>query len=430
MTVITVLCVILCVISLVQSCLLWKLWQTRGGNGTEQKLDALRTALDAQQAQGERHFDRMAGLLRQEQREAFDAQETKLTLLGEQTARHLAEERRELDALSRHTEERMRSFSQENSEKLTAMRMTVQQNLQMMQKEQSTQLDEMRKVVDEKMQRVLSERMQQAFSSVSDRLEQVHKGLGEMQTLAGNVGDLKRLLTNVKTRGEIGEIQLEALLSDLLSPGQYRTNVKIGRGIVEFAVRMPDQNGGECLLPIDAKFAGDTYLHLQEAYDAGDPAAIREAQKNLITRIRKEAQDIAEKYLLPPATTDFGILFLPTEGLYMEAVRAGLPEEIFRKFRIFVTGPTTLSAMLSTLRMGLQSIAVQKYSGEVWNLLGEVRTEFSTFADALSKTQSKLQSASDELEKLVGVRTRQMQKKLSSVQEHLDMTQADSDHFS
>ena len=414
------LCIIMCIILTAQSVLLWRLWQERQGKGFRKQLELLHTSLDAQQEQSVRHFDRMAGLLRQEQREAFDAQEDKLTLLAEQTAQQLAEERRELNALSLRTEERMRSFSQENTEKLTAMRMTVQQNLQLMRSDQTQQLDEMRRVVDEKMQRVLNERMQQAFSAVNERLEQVHKGLGEMQTLAGSVGDLKKLLTNVKTRGEIGEIQLESLLSDMLPEGQYVTNAKLGKGTVEFAVRMPDSSGGESLLPIDAKFAGDTYLHLQDAYESGDSQEIRAAQKALAARIRKEAQDIAEKYLRPPVTTDFGILFLPTEGLYTEAVRAGLTEEAFRKFRIFVTGPTTLSAMLCTLQMGFQSIAVQRYSGEVWRVLGEVRTEFSTFADALAKTQAKLNSASDDLEKLVGVRTRQMEKRLSSVQSYLE----------
>lgn len=240
-----------------------------------------------------------------------------------------------------------------------------------------------------------------------------------MQNLAGSVGDLKKLLTNVKTRGEIGEIQLGALLSDILSEGQYLQNAKLGKGIVEFAVRMPDNSDGEVLLPIDAKFAGDTYLHLQEAYESGDKTAIAAMQKQLAARIRSEAQDIAAKYISPPQTTEFGILFLPTEGLYTEAVRLGLTDESFRKYRVFITGPTTISAILCTLQMGFQSMAVQRYSSEVWTVLGEVRTEFHKFADALTKTQDKLQNASDELEKLVGVRTRQMVRKLDTVQNYL-----------
>ncbi len=335
-------------------------------------------------------LDRMAEMLRREQTLAFASQE-----------------------------DRLRTFSTETEQKLQEIRETLRRTLQQMQEEQSRQLTDMRTVVDEKMQKVLDERMKQAFSAVNERLEQVYKGLGEMQSLAAGVGDLKKLLTNVKTRGEIGEIQLEALLCDILAPSQYLQNAKLGKGIVEFAVRMPDSQGGEVLLPIDAKFAGDTYLHLQEAYDSGDKAAITAAQKALIQRIRTEAQDIAEKYIVPPATTDFGILFLPTEGLYMEAVRAGLPDALFRKYRVFITGPSTLAAMLSTLQMGFQSIAVQQYSTQVFQLLGEVRTEFSKFAQALARTQDKLHSASDELEKLVGVRSRQLERKLNDVQVYL-----------
>lgn len=417
---ITVLLLVLaCVLLLVNCWLVYRMWNSHG-KGDSKDMEKLQIALEQSQRAGREQFEQMARLLREEQRTAFAAQEDKLTLLSEQTSRHLAEERRELEALNKRTEERMRTFSQENENRLTSMRVTVQQNLQMMREEQERQLDEMRKVVDEKMQKVLSERMQQAFSSVNERLEQVYKGLGEMQTLAVGVGDLKKLLSNVKARGEIGEVQLEALLTDMLPEGQFIRNAKFGRGSVEFAVRLPDAAGQEVLLPVDAKFAGDTYLHLQDAYESGDARAIKDAQKQLSVRIRSEAQDIADKYIMPPQTTDFGILFLPTEGLYTEAVRAGLIEELFRKYRVFVTGPSTLAAMLSTLQMGFQSLAVQKYSNEVWQVLGEVRTEFHNYADALAKTQSKLNAASDELEKLVGVRTRQMEKRLNSVQDYLN----------
>ncbi len=342
-----------------------------------------------QQSSGQ-NLDRMAEMLRREQTLAFASQE-----------------------------DRLRTFSTETEQRLHEIRETLRGSLRHMQEEQNKQLTDMRKVVDEKMQEVLDARMKQAFSAVNERLEQVHKGLGEMQSLAAGVGDLKKLLTNVKTRGEIGEIQLEALLSDILSEGQYVKNAKLGSGIVEFAVRMPDSGGSEALLPIDAKFAGDTYLHLQEAYDSGDKAAVAAAQKALVQRIRGEAQDIAAKYIDPPKTTDFGILFLPTEGLYTEAVHAGLPGELFRRYRVFVAGPTTIAAILSTLQMGFQSIAVQQYSTQVFQLLGEVRTEFHKFTAALAKTQDKLYSASDELEKLVGTRARQMERKLNDVQVYL-----------
>ncbi len=383
------------------------------------QLTQMQASVQTSQQSSAEYAERMAKLLREEQQRSAVSQEEKLGLLGERTLRSLGDIQKSNESLTLRTEERLRTFSAENEQKLSAVRQTVQQGLQQMQTEQNKQLDEMRRVVDEKMQKVLDERMKQAFSAVNERLEQVYKGLGEMQNLAVGVGDLKKLLTNVKTRGEIGEIQLHALLSDVLSEEQYIQNAKLGRGIVEFAVRLPDSQDGETLLPIDAKFAGDTYVHLQNAYESGEKSAIAEAQKTLAARIRSEAQDIAGKYIAPPQTTDFGILFLPTEGLYTEAVRLGLPDEIFRKYRVFVTGPTTIAAMLCTLQMGFQSMAVQKYSSEVWKVLGDVRTEFHKFADALAKTQDKLHSASDELEKLVGVRTRQMAKKLDTVQNYL-----------
>lgn len=385
----------------------------------EKALTTMQASVQTSQQSSAQYFERVSGLLRDDQKQAAVSQEEKLALLGERTLRSLEDIRKSNESLTVRTEERLRTFATENEQKLSAVRQTVQQGLQQMQTEQTRQLDEMRKVVDEKMQKVLDERMKQAFSAVNERLEQVYKGLGEMQNLATGVGDLKKLLTNVKTRGEIGEIQLQTLLSDILSEGQFIQNAKLGKGIVEFAVRLPDNQDGEALLPIDAKFAGDTYVHLQNAYESGDKTAIAEAQKTLAARIRSEAQDIANKYIVPPQTTDFGILFLPTEGLYTEAVRLGLPDEIFRKYRVFVTGPTTIAAMLCTLQMGFQSMAVQKYSSEVWKVLGDVRTEFHKFADALAKTQDKLHSASDELEKLVGVRTRQMAKKLDTVQNFL-----------
>ncbi|MBR7039356.1 MAG: DNA recombination protein RmuC [Oscillospiraceae bacterium] len=400
--VLLVLCLILLGVTGVQTYLLYRLWRTRPSDGlmrmqlklqkaSERELIALRSAVETSAAATGDHYDRLADSLREEQRTRSAAQEAQ-----------------------------MRSFSRETEQSLTAVRISMQQQLQLIRADQERQLEEMRQIVDEKMQRVLSERVQQAFSTVNEQLEQVHKGLGEMQSLAGNVGDLKKLLTNVKTRGEIGEIALGALLRDTLPEGQYVENASIGRGQVEFAVRMPDAAGNEVLLPIDAKFAGDTYRHLQDAYESGDAAAVKDAQRALRSRILGEAKDISAKYILPPVTTDHGILFLPTEGLYTEAVRGGLTEEAYRRYHVFITGPTTLTALLTTLRMGIQSIAVQRYSGEVWRVLGEVRKEFHTYADALAKTQSRLDAASEELEKLVGTRTRAMEKALDNVQDHLE----------
>ncbi len=422
-----IVCILIGIVCFVQGVMLRRLMKNCGEhspmqedyNALQQRIGELGVSMQASQQSASQYFERMAGILQEDQRRAAASLEEKQVLLGRQTIQSLGDIRNSNEALTLRTEERLRTFATENEQKLGAVRQTVQQGLQQMQQEQERQLNEMRKVVDEKMQKVLDERMKQAFSAVNERLEQVHKGLGEMQSLAVGVGDLKKILTNVKTRGEIGEIQLAALLSDVLSEGQYVQNAKLGKGVVEFAVRMPDSTGGEALLPIDAKFAGDTYVHLQDAYESGDKTAIAQAQKQLAARIRSEAQDIAEKYIDPPQTTDFGILFLPTEGLYTEAVRLGLPDEVFRKYRVFVTGPTTITAILCTLQMGFQSIAVQKSSGEVWKVLGEVRTEFHKFADALARTQDKMQSASDELDKLVGVRTRQMVKRLDNVQNYL-----------
>ncbi|MBR2912436.1 MAG: DNA recombination protein RmuC [Oscillospiraceae bacterium] len=422
-----VVCILIGILCILQGVMLWRLLKDGGKQpavqddyeALRQKLTELGVSMQATQQTASQYFEKMAGILQEDQRRAAVSLEEKQVLLGKQTIQNLAEIRTSNEALTLRTEERLRTFAAENEQKLGAVRQTVQQGLQQMQQEQERQLSEMRKVVDEKMQRVLDERMKQAFSAVNERLEQVHKGLGEMQTLAVGVGDLKKILTNVKTRGEIGEIQLASLLADVLSEGQYVQNAKLGKGVVEFAVRMPDSTGGEALLPIDAKFAGDTYAHLQDAYESGDKTAIAQAQKQLASRIRSEAQDIAEKYVDPPMTTDFGILFLPTEGLYTEAVRLGLTDEVFRRHRVFITGPTTITAILCTLQMGFQSIAVQKSGSEVWKLLAEVRTEFHKFADALARTQDKMQSASDELDKLVGVRTRQMVKRLDNVQNYL-----------
>ena len=426
-----ILCVILCMIAVFQTILICKLINLSKANqkqDLQKELVRLETSLNASQQVSGQSFEKMACLLREEQKQAFASQEEKISFISRQTTQYLSDARQASELLSRQTEERMRSFSLENAQKLNQIESAVQKHLSQMRAEQNHQLDDMRRVVDEKMQKVLNERMNQAFSSVNERLEQVHRGLGEMQSLAGNVGDLKKLLTNVKTRGEIGEIQLETLLADILSENQYLTNAKLGSGVVEFAVRIPDAQDGETLLPIDAKFPGDTYRHLLEAYETGDKKLIQSAQKALAERIRNEAQDIQKKYIMPPVTTDFAVLFLPTEGLYTEAVRAGLTEDVFRKYRIFITSPSTLCAMLMTLQTGFRSIAVQKRSTEVWQVLGEVRTEFQKFADALAKTQDKISSAGEELEKLVGVRTRQMNRKLNTVQNYLTENVSEKDN--
>lgn len=279
-------------------------------------------------------------------------------------------------------------------------------------------LEQMRATVDEKLQKTLEERIGQSFKMVSERLEQVYRGLGEMQTLAAGVGDLKKVLSNVKTRGILGEIQLGAILEQILAPEQYETNVvtKPGSGKpVEYAVKLPGDSDGEVYLPIDSKFPADVYQTLVEAYDTGDAALILEASKALDSRIKQSAKDIRDKYIDPPHTTDFAIMFLPFEGLYAEVVRRGLVETLQNTYKINIAGPTTMAALLNSLQMGFRTLAIQKRSGEVWKILGAVKTEFERFSKVLAQTQERIRQADNELDRLVGVRTRQIERQLRSV---------------
>lgn len=282
-------------------------------------------------------------------------------------------------------------------------------------------LEEIRITVEEKLQKTLNERISQSFRLVNEQLENVQKGLGEMQTLAQDVGGLKRVLSNVKTRGNIGEIQLSMLLEQLLAPEQYEANVKTKKGsdaLVEFAVKLPGKDDlAQCVyLPIDAKFPKDMYEQLLDAYDTADPQQIETAGKNLETTIRKMAKDISDKYLDPPATTEFGIMFLPFEGIYAEVVRrSALLEDLQRHYRIVVTGPTTLAAILNSLQMGFRTLAIQKYSGEVWKILGAVKKEFESMGGMLEKAKKHLETANGQIDNVLGVRTRAIQRRLKDV---------------
>lgn len=287
------------------------------------------------------------------------------------------------------------------------------------------QLASIRSTVDEQLQGTLERRLGESFSIVSERLEQVHKGLGEMQSLAAGVGDLKKVLTNVKTRGTWGEVQLGALLDQMLTPSQYAQNVCTkGEGAerVEFAIRLPgrshpDSGREQIWLPIDAKFPQEDYTRLVDAADAGDLAAVEQASRALELRVRQCARDIAEKYVAPPMTTDFGIMFLPTEGLYAEVVRRpGLPDMLQREYRVIVSGPTTLAALLNSLQIGFRTLAIEQRSSEVWTVLGEAKTEFRRYADALEKVRAKLQDASSAVDR-ASVRTRAIERKLKAVEE-------------
>lgn len=283
-------------------------------------------------------------------------------------------------------------------------------------------LEEMRVTVDEKLQKTLNERLGQSFELVGKQLESVQKGLGEMQTLAQDVGGLKRVLSNVKMRGGIGEVQLSMLLEQILAPDQYEANVKTKSGssdVVEFAIKLPgrDEQGSVVLLPVDAKFPRDVYEYLQDAYDSGEPALIEVAQKALESAIRKMARDIHDKYIDPPNTTDFGIMFLPFEGIYAEVVRkASLLEELQRTSKIVVTGPTTLAAILNSLQMGFRTLAIQKRSSEVWKILGAVKKEFENFSGMLSKAQNNIQTGLNQLDDVMGKRTRAIERKLRNVE--------------
>lgn len=322
------------------------------------------------------------------------------------------------DARLRALDERFKTMGMQTEQQMAGVRATMEQRIAALQQDNNRRLDAMRETVDEKLQKTLDDKLAKSFGLVNDRLEQVYKGLGEMQTLATGVGDLKKVLSNVKTRGILGEIQLGAILAEILSPEQYAENVATKKGAaerVEFAVKLPAGDEGSIWLPIDAKFPGDTYAALMDAYDSGDSAAVEAAGKALETRIRAEAKDIRDKYIHVPETTEFGILFLPVEGLYAEVVRRGMVERLQNEFKVNIAGPTTMAALLNSLQMGFKTLAIQKRSSEVWDILGGVKSEFETFGKALAMAQSRINQASDELENLVGVRTRQIQRRLRGV---------------
>jgi DNA recombination protein RmuC len=281
-------------------------------------------------------------------------------------------------------------------------------------------LEKIRETVDEKLQKTLETRLGQSFEMVSNQLQAVQKGLGEMQSLATGVGDLKRVLTNVKSRGVLGEYQLQAILENLLSPDQYVLNAEVGKGNrerVEFAVKMPGQSE-PIFLPIDSKFPQESYLRLVDAYEVASKPEIEMNRNELFKAVKKAAQEIKNKYIHPPYTTDFAILFLPVESLYAEILREpGLSQQIQQDYNVLVTGPTTLSAILNSLQMGFRTLAIQKRSSEVWQILGAVKSEFGKFGELIERTQKKLSEANSELDKLVGARTRVIQRKLKDIQE-------------
>ena len=396
----------------------------------------------------EKKFDSMEKSFRQEfytnreesrRNEQENRQEMKVSIdsLTSSISRHIMNlstlQQNQFDINSKSLENTLNSFNENmmksldnlaqlQNEKLSQLTKVTEEKFTGLTKSTENNLEKMRITVDEKLQSTLEKRLGESFKMVNDRLEQVYKGLGEMQTLATGVGDLKKVLSNVKTRGVLGEIQLERILEQFLAPEQYAQNIitkKGSRETVEFAIKLPgkDEIKDTIYLPLDAKFPLDIYNKLIDAYDEGSQKSIDSASKELERFIKKSAKEIRDKYIDPPNTTDFGILFLPTEGLYAEVIkRQQLVEDLQRDFKINITGPTTLIALLNSLQMGFKTLAIERHSSEVWKVLGAVKTEFSKFETVLNAAQSKLNQASSEIDKLVGTRTRQINRKLESVE--------------
>ena len=315
---------------------------------------------------------------------------------------------------------RFKTYEASNEQKLEAIRTTIEKQLAELREQNSQKLEEMRKTVDEKLQKTLEDKMNQSFKLVSERLEQVYKGLGEMQSLASGVGDLKKVLSNVKTRGILGEIQLGAILKEILSPEQYSENIATipnSKNVVEFAIKMPAGDGEFVYLPIDSKFPQDAYIDLQKAYETANPEEIKQASNILSTRIKSFAKDIRTKYVEVPYTTDFAIMFLPTEGLYAEVINTpGLVDTLRYDYKINVAGPSTMAELLNSIQMGFKTLAIQKRSQEVWQILSSVKTEFDKFASVIDAVQQRINQANKELDTLVGTRTRAIQRQLRSVE--------------
>ena len=314
-------------------------------------------------------------------------------------------------------EQRFKTFALENAQRMEQIRRSVERQLADIREDNGKKLDEMRSIVDEKLQKTLEDKLSRSFALVSERLEQVYKGLGEMQTLASGVGDLSKVLSNVKTRGILGEIQLGAILGEMMAPEQYEVNAKVKQATnerVEFAIKLPADDG-TVLLPIDSKFPADAYTNLMDAYEQGNADAVKAAQAVLKGRIKEFAADIAKKYITPPYTTEFAVMFLPTEGLYAEVLRLNLMEPIQREYRVSIAGPSTMAALLNSLQMGFKSVAIQKRSGEVWKVLGAVKTEFASFEKTLAKTRDRLRLADEELGRLIGARTHKINRSLERV---------------
>ncbi len=404
-------------------CVIILLFSSRKHAAPQINSDALQSAVG-------RSVEHLGSVLSKNQRDIGDMQTQRFTsidrALNDMRAtvdrrldRMRADSTAAIDKLREENSNVLEQMRHENTETMERIRRGNIESLEKMRAETGEQLALIRGTVDEKLQETLESRITKSFKLVSERLEQVYKGLGEMQNLAQGVGDLKRVLSNVKTRGILGEIQLGSILEQILSQEQYDTNVCTvpnSRNAVEFAIKLPDKDGRYTYLPIDSKFPGDTYSALLEAYDSGSREETENASKLLRTRMLSEAKDIHEKYVSPPYTTDFAIMFLPFEGLYAEAVNRGMVEELQAKYKIMIAGPSTMAAMLNSIQMGFKTLAIEKRSAEVWEILGAVKTEFSKFESVLESAQKRINQANSDLDKLIGTRTRAIVRKLGSVE--------------
>ena len=400
---------------LVAICLMMALLLFRSGRPTggldEADCEELKDWLEEQLAAQAREFNARQDAIAQQNYAAIRSVSETLQTAVQSMSTTLGQGQ---DSQQRILERRLQSLEQANNQQMEQLRRAMVESMTALQAENTRKLDEIRHTVDEQLQDALQKRVTESFKAVNQQLEQVYKGLGEMQSLAADVGGLKQVLSGVKTRGILG-----AILEEILAPEQYDTNVATIPGStqrVEYAIRMPGADGGSVWLPIDSKFPGDTYAHLQDAYASGDAQAVEDARRALELVLRSEARDIREKYVEPPYTTAFGILFLPFEGLYAEVVNAGLLEVLQRDYQVNVAGPSTMAALLNSLQMGFKTLAIQKRSGEVWQLLGAVKTEFDKFGQGLAKMQQRLRQTDEELDQLIGVRSRAISRKLRSVQ--------------
>ena len=354
--------------------------------------------------------------------------QTGMQAFGEMISSNQKDSAENLDKRLADLNTRFSHMAVENEQKLENIRIAMEKKIGQLNEDNQKQLEEMRRTVDEKLQKTLEERISKSFQLVSERLEQVYKGLGEMQNLAAGVGDLKKVLSNVKTRGILGEVQLGAILEQILTPEQYEENVRTkstGSERVEFAVKLPGDDEGTVWLPIDAKFPGDAYAKLVDAYELGDPNAVEEAAKNLERIIKSEAKDIHDKYIEPPYTTDFAIMFLPFEGLYAEVVRRGLVETLQRDYHINIAGPTTMSAILNSLQMSYQTFKLQKRTDDVLRVLSAVKAELPRYQKALRRAQQQIETAGKTVEGIITTRTNVMERKLKDIDALEDADQAD-----